>query len=61
MRKAGICLMLGIIFFSLIFLPKPAKAWLSGWNYRKAITINNTANNNTLTDYQVAINLTYLK
>jgi len=28
-------------------------------NYRRNITINNTANSNTLTDYQVAVNLTY--
>jgi hypothetical protein len=29
------------------------------WQYRRKITINNTLNSNTLTDYQVAINLTY--
>jgi len=28
---------------------------LSGWSYRKPITINNTSNSNTLTDYQVLI------
>jgi hypothetical protein len=36
----------------------PAKAgttWLTGWQYRKAITINNTQNSNSLTDYQVKI------
>lgn len=33
--------------------------WNSTWLYRRSITINNTANSNTLTDYQVAINLTY--
>ena len=50
-----------LVFFSFIFLLQahPSYAWLSGWNYRRAITINNTANSNALTDYQVAINLTY--
>jgi hypothetical protein len=33
--------------------------WNTTWQYRRAITINNTQNSNTLTDYQVAINLTY--
>jgi hypothetical protein len=33
--------------------------WNSTWKYRRNITINNTQNTNTLTDYQVAINLTY--
>jgi hypothetical protein len=50
-----------VLFFSFIFLLQahPSYAWLSGWQYRKPITINNTQNTNTLTDYQVAINLTY--
>jgi hypothetical protein len=50
-----------LVFFSFIFLLQvhPSYAWLSGFNYRRAITINNTANSNALTDYQVAINLTY--
>jgi hypothetical protein len=29
--------------------------WLDGWAYRKAITINNSLNSNTLTDYQVLV------
>jgi len=33
--------------------------WNIAWKYRRNITINNTGNSNTLTDYQVAINLTY--
>jgi hypothetical protein len=33
--------------------------WNASWFYRRPITINNTQNSNTLTDYQVAINLTY--
>ncbi len=32
-------------------------AWLSGWTYRRSITINNSSNSNTLTDYQVLITL----
>ncbi|MEM5854215.1 MAG: DUF2341 domain-containing protein [Candidatus Aenigmatarchaeota archaeon] len=43
------------IFFFILFLP-PAKAWWnSTWQYRRNITINNTANSNTLTDYQVLV------
>jgi len=50
-----------LVFFSFIFLlqTQNAYAWLSGFNYRRAITINNTQNANNLTNYQVAINLTY--
>ena len=33
--------------------------WDSNWNYRRNITIDNSANSNTLTDYQVPINVTY--
>jgi hypothetical protein len=29
--------------------------FLSGWNYRRRITIDNTQNSNTLTDYQVLV------
>jgi|GEM_PF-2258819 len=31
--------------------------WNSSWNYRKPITINNTGNSNTLTNYQVLVNI----
>jgi hypothetical protein len=31
--------------------------WLKGWQYRKPITINNTQNSNTLTNYQVLVTL----
>jgi hypothetical protein len=31
--------------------------WLPGFFYRKAITIDNTANSNTLTDYQVLVTM----
>ena len=30
---------------------------LPGWSYRKPVTINNTLNSNTLTDYQILVNL----
>jgi len=61
-----------LIFFLLIqlvtgiflFAPKPQEAkadgesWYdSNWLYRKAITVDNTNNGNTLTDYQVEVNL----
>jgi hypothetical protein len=29
--------------------------WLTGWSYRRPVTINNTNNSNTLTDYQVLV------
>jgi len=32
--------------------------WNTDWQYRRAITIDNTGNSNTLTDYQVKITLT---
>jgi hypothetical protein len=55
MRKA--------IIFALAFLLllPVAKAdwWNSTWQYRRPITINNTANSNALTDYQVVVNITY--
>jgi hypothetical protein len=31
--------------------------WLFAWNYRKALTINNNSNSNSLTDYQVLTTL----
>jgi len=37
----------------------PSGWWNTTWQYRRNITIDNTANANTLTNYQVAINLTY--
>jgi hypothetical protein len=33
--------------------------WLSGWSYRRPITISNIGNNNALTDYQVKIDIPY--
>lgn len=32
-------------------------AWLTGWTYRKQITVDNTSNSNALTDYQIRIDL----
>jgi hypothetical protein len=32
-------------------------AWLIGWQYRRPITINNSSNSNSLTDYQVLVTL----
>jgi hypothetical protein len=56
-------LILFLIVFGLIFFIQinevNAAWWSSQWQYRRNITINNTQNTNTLTDYQVAINLTY--
>ncbi|MCC5994254.1 MAG: DUF2341 domain-containing protein [Candidatus Aenigmarchaeota archaeon] len=51
-------LLLGIFFFSFIFLLNfnPSYAWLSGWQYRKAINITNS-DSTTLTDYQVLVTL----
>jgi hypothetical protein len=49
-----------VLFLSLISISQDSYAWLSGWSYRKPITINNTANSNNLTDYQVAINISYV-
>jgi len=45
------------LFLSFIFLPQLSYAWLEGWEYRRPITIDNTQNSNTLTDYQVLITL----
>lgn len=62
-----------LIFFLLIqlvagvfwFVPKPqetkadGESWYdSNWLYRKTITVDNSSNDNTLTDYQVEISLT---
>jgi hypothetical protein len=33
--------------------------WNASWSYRRNITIDNSANSNTLTNYQVFINVTY--
>jgi hypothetical protein len=32
-------------------------AWLTGWQYRRPITINNSSNSNSLTDYQISVTL----
>ena len=48
-------------FFNLFFNFSQIKAqgwfWLSGWSYRRPITIDNTASSSALTDYQVLVTL----
>ncbi|MGC9132733.1 MAG: hypothetical protein ACP5HJ_03840, partial [Candidatus Micrarchaeia archaeon] len=48
-------LLLSFIF--AILLSSVNAAWLSGWSYRRPITISNTQNSNTLSDYQVLVTL----
>ncbi|MGC9079822.1 MAG: DUF2341 domain-containing protein [Nanopusillaceae archaeon] len=51
---------IAIVSFFLLFyfyLNISFAAWLEGWQYRRQITINNTLNSNSLTDYQVLITL----
>ena len=54
MGKSYIWLVVSFIL-ALNFLFSPTFAWLSGWGYRQAINISNTAGN--LTNYQVKIDL----
>ncbi|MGC9020846.1 MAG: DUF2341 domain-containing protein [Candidatus Methanodesulfokora sp.] len=46
-----------MLLILLLLVPSiPVKAeWLSGWAYRVPVTIDNTQNSNSLTDYQVPI------
>jgi len=48
-----------LLFLLLLILPAyapvSAQQWLSGWEYRRAVTINNTLNGNTLTGFQVLV------
>jgi hypothetical protein len=59
-RLKGI-LALTLVLTSLIVLPTTTfktantQGALTGWMYRRAVTINNTANPNTLTNYQVLV------
>jgi flagellar hook assembly protein FlgD len=39
--------------------PPAPEGWLSGWEYRRPATMNNTGNATTLTDYQIKIDVTY--
>jgi len=53
-----LCCVLGMAIFYIFTLPKQTKAnpgWLTGWSYRKPITINNTSNANTLSNYQILV------
>ena len=54
-KKTLGCLILA--FLLLLPLAKADSWWNTSWQYRKAITIDNTANSNTLTDYQVLVTL----
>jgi Uncharacterized conserved protein len=56
-QNAKILIAFFLIGFLQILNVTLAQGWLSGWLYRKPITIDNTANSNTLTDYQVLITL----
>jgi hypothetical protein len=51
MNKIAILLIIGIalLSFNISF------SWLSEWQYRRPIIINNTQNNNNLTDYQILV------
>ena len=45
------------VFFYCVFPVFLMGGWLFAWNYRKALTINNNSNSNSLTDYQVLTTL----
>jgi hypothetical protein len=43
------------LFSLIMFSPTVFSDWLSGWQYRRGVIINNTQNTNSLTDYQVLV------
>jgi hypothetical protein len=55
--KKLILLVAIFVFFYCVFPVFLMGGWLFAWNYRKALTINNTSNSNSLTDYQVLTTL----
>jgi len=58
--KNSISFVFVLFLFNFLFFSHSqvkAQGWLSGWAYRKPITIDNTANSNNLTDYQVLVTL----
>ena len=61
-KKFNLSLVFTMVFFlTFLLFSTPALAWYSGysdWQYRKEITITEQSGN-TLTDYQLAINITY--
>ena len=59
LKKIISFLFLSFLFYFLFFnfSQVEAQAWLSGWKYRRPITIDNTANPNNLNHYQVLITL----
>lgn len=58
-KKVNSLIFVLIGFFVALNIVYAQSWWNSTWSARRNITINNTLNSNTLTDYQVAINLTY--
>ena len=52
-----LCLLTILFFFSFLSIVQPAHAWLSGWQYRTLIIVNNTQNSNSLVEYQVLVTL----
>ena len=54
--KSKLVLAVLVAFF---LIPVSRAWWNTDWQYRRNITINNAQNSNTLTNYQVPINITY--
>ncbi|MFH7909890.1 MAG: hypothetical protein QXY29_02730, partial [Candidatus Aenigmatarchaeota archaeon] len=51
---------LAILFTFLLLISLSSYAWWDeNWLYRQEVSIDNTQNSNNLTDFQVAVNLTY--
>jgi len=59
LKKMNLLLTFAVIFIAFSMFSNSASAWWnSSWQYRKNITITENSGN-TLTDYQVPINITY--
>lgn len=52
-------LFMGFLLALNLFSSSVYAWWNSAWQYRRPITIDNTGNSNTLTDYQVFVNVSY--
>jgi len=50
-----VLLLVEILPISSVPTESATTGWLSGWSYRRAVTINNTANSNALSNYQVLV------
>ncbi|MCX6354293.1 MAG: DUF2341 domain-containing protein [Candidatus Aureabacteria bacterium] len=59
MKGLAISLVLGLLPLWTQTTASAADWYNPGWSYRRPITINNTGNASTLTDYQVRISVTY--